>query len=295
MSNFEQEKNAKALVWTIAVHAVVIVALLFLGFKQPPPPSNTDLGMEINLGTAPEGTGNDQPLNPNLPSMGTPTPSTAQNVPTPSVNNANTENIATQDEEEAPVIKHPEKAVKKNTMPPKTFEEKTTKTSSKATNRPPVEAKPAPPKPKAVYSGGSTANPNSGNNAEISNNARGEGLTGKAGDQGAVNGNPNAANHNGTWSGQGGNGINHNLRGRRIIRYPSIDDQFEEAGKVAVDVKVDREGNIISATPALRGSTTANPTLRALAMKAAKQIKFDPNPDAAEEQFGTIIFSFKLH
>lgn len=289
MSDFENKKNMKALAWTIGIHALLLLACFFFGFTSPPPLPNQDMGMEINLGTSSEGSGNVQPLNPNPPATTPATPSPAEASPASNKTGSQAENIVTQDEEDAPVINKTEKKIKHEDKTPKNIENAPKRSVAKPTNAP-VEPKPAPPKPKAIYSGGSSNSASSGNNAGASNSSNGEGETGKAGDQGAVNGNPNATNHNGAYSGLGGNSLSYRLSGRRIVSYPDRQGQFNEPGRVRLSIKVDQQGNIIS----YRILNADNATIRELAEKKIKQIKFNANADAPVEQFGEITFVFKI-
>ncbi len=290
MSDFEREKNFKALVWTVGVHGILLAACLFLGFTSLPPLPNQDLGMEINLGTSPQGKGTVQPLNPNPPSLTPSKPEVSRTSPAPRVKSSQTEDIATQDNTDAPVIKHALNPKHKTDFS-KTLDESTKKVTAKPVpQNVPVEPKPAPPKPKALYSGGSSRSSNSGNNAGASNDSRSEGLTGQPGDQGAVNGNPNAANHNGTFSGLGGNSLSYRLNGRSIIAYPGKEGDFNEPGAVRLTIKVDQEGNIIDATVISAG----NETIRQLALLKIRQVKFNADPQAPVVQFGDITFIFKI-
>jgi hypothetical protein len=59
-------------------------------------------------------------------------------------------------------------------------------------------------------------------------------------------------------------------------------------------VKVDKAGNVIQATYQPRGSTTADAKMKEIAIQKAKQIKFNAVTSGDAEQFGTLIFNFKL-
>ncbi|MFM7217228.1 MAG: hypothetical protein ACKO1U_04325, partial [Bacteroidota bacterium] len=73
---------------------------------------------------------------------------------------------------------------------------------------------------------------------------------------------------------------------------PLPKDNTQETGKVVVDITVDKEGNVMTATPGGRGSTTTSSHLFRLAKEAAMKAKFDQNPDAGDIQRGTITFVF---
>jgi outer membrane biosynthesis protein TonB len=291
MEDRENQKNIKALGVTIGVHALVLVALLFTGFSAPPPLPDQDLGMEVNLGTSDEGMGDVQPLNPNPPSSAAANASTPQNQPVPSQDNAATEDIATQDEEAAPEITKPEKPAEKPKEIPKNLEPKPAKTTKKASDNPPAPVPPAP-KPKAVYSGGTANSANSGNNANGSNTSTGEGNTGKPGDRGQINGDPNASGY--TGGGLGGGRSDFRLHGRSLLSRPQPTYDGDETGYIAINIKVDRQGNVIETSHNMRGSTLNNSRLIDIAKKAAREIKYNASPDAPEVQFGTIRFYFKV-
>ena len=82
------------------------------------------------------------------------------------------------------------------------------------------------------------------------------------------------------------------LNGRHITGVPSFTDDFNENAKVAVDIHVDGAGNVIDATYQPRGSTTSESSMKAIALRKARQVKFNSGGD---ESVGTIIFNFKIH
>ena len=71
----------------------------------------------------------------------------------------------------------------------------------------------------------------------------------------------------------------------------SIEDDFNENAKVAVDIRIDPAGKVISAVYQPKGSTTSNSNLKAIAARKAMQLKFN---SGSEEQMGTIVFNFRL-
>ena len=60
---------------------------------------------------------------------------------------------------------------------------------------------------------------------------------------------------------------------------------------MAVDIRVDDNGNVTSATFQPRGSTTGNANLKAIAIRKAKQLKLS---EGDSESLGTVIFNFRL-
>ena len=77
-----------------------------------------------------------------------------------------------------------------------------------------------------------------------------------------------------------------------MLKQPEVIDRSQETGKVVVTITVDRNGNVIKAIPGARGSTTTSANLYSKAAQAAMKAKFDMNPGAAEEQYGSITFIF---
>jgi TonB family protein len=84
------------------------------------------------------------------------------------------------------------------------------------------------------------------------------------------------------------------MSGRKIIYFPSIIDNSQKTGKVVVNIKVDKQGNVTFAKATQKGSTTTDSYLFQLAEAAAMKTRVNADPDAAEEQFGTITYTFRV-
>ena len=78
---------------------------------------------------------------------------------------------------------------------------------------------------------------------------------------------------------------------RRMTGFPSFEDDFNDNAKVAIDIKVDGNGKVISAIYQPRGSTTSDESMKDIAIRKAQQVKFNNN---GEESIGTIVFNFRL-
>ena len=61
---------------------------------------------------------------------------------------------------------------------------------------------------------------------------------------------------------------------------------------MAVDVTVDKSGNVTMAVVNPRGTTTTNQNIRNIALRKARSLKM--NAGNADEQTGTLVFDFKL-
>lgn len=291
-AHFEREKNIKASAYTGMVCVLLFLLFFFLQWTLPQiPPPDFGEGIEVNLGNSETGLGDVPPQIPGDPSLTeevkTAPPKSAPDATAqpkintdeyadgdaPSVNNTKTKPVT------KPVVNPP--AVVKKTAP------------AAVTN-----PTPAPPKPKAVFKGGSSTT-SSGNRADSYNGVRDQGIAGGKGDQGNPNGNPNsdsykgnAASGNGGGGGNSGVSIRSGLDGRRITRLPSFEDDFNENAKVAVDITVDKAGNVTLAVVNQRGTTTTNQNIRNIALRKARSLKL--NAGNSEEQTGTLVFNFKL-
>lgn len=273
---FEKEKNIKAGLITAFICLLLFFIFFFLNWELPqiPTPSFGE-GIEVNLGNSETGLGTEAPQVPG--EAATETDNTKSTPPAQVEATKPIQTDANETDEAAAVVNKPLK--KQNTITP------------------PVQA---PPKPKAVFGGGSSTT-TSGNNADSYNGKTDQGIAGGKGDQGKINGNPNSD----SYTGNGGNGtggpagagggvsIRSGLDGRRIAKLPSFEDDFNENAKVAVDIVVNDNGQVIVATVNPRGTTTTNASIRNIAIKKAKMLRLNAGTDP--EQKGTIVFSFKIH
>ena len=97
--------------------------------------------------------------------------------------------------------------------------------------------------------------------------------------------------------GEGGSGFGDaslSLANRRFVVSPQIEDDGKTSGKVAVEVRVDREGKIISARAGVRGTTISNNALYEKCERAALGAKLNALEKAPPVQTGVIVFNFKL-
>jgi len=134
-----------------------------------------------------------------------------------------------------------------------------------------------------------------GNKADGDNDSNSQGNKTGSGDQGATDGDINATNMDGDKSiGLGNKGFSYALSGRSITVKPTIQDDSQKRGTVVIRIKVDRNGNVISASHQIKGSTTSDDYLVQKAIRSAKKAKFNAEPNAAAEQVGTITYVFKV-
>lgn len=101
--------------------------------------------------------------------------------------------------------------------------------------------------------------------------------------------------------GRKGNPIGHgstgsaawSLAGRGMKAMPSPSQNFQEAGKVVVDIIVDGSGNVVSAKAGATGTNTSSSVLLRIAEETARKAKFTPSDKP--QQRGTITYNFVLN
>lgn len=266
---------------TVLVSGLLFLCLFLASWTIPqPPPPPVDEGIEVNLGNSDFGMGKVAPQIPGEPSVAKET-----NTAPPQTSKAAAETnpeVAENKEADAPVI---------HTSPKPEVKKKPTETENAETKKnidKPIEnTPPKPQKPKAVYAGGSNPN-NGGNNADSYNKVRNQGIAGGNGDQGKPNGNPNSDSYTGNGGrGNGGVSITNGLAGRRPVGNTRFEDTYQYGGKVYVNVTVDVNGTVTSAS-LQQGSPF--PDINKIAVKRAYQVKFSKG---SETQTGTIEIRFE--
>lgn len=291
--SFKNRKTSIAGFVTIAVHALILLFLIFQILTPPDPPyTDSAGGVTVNFGTDATGSGDEQPMTL-TPIQADFTPqAAAPSQPQPEVQQ---EEVATQDIEDAPVVE-----TKKNDAPkPKTetpVKPRTeTKPTTNTTTNPVRTETPKPAEPQvdkgSLFTKGGRGNPN---------NSKGDGTGGPQGDQGDPNGDVNSKDYTkgngGTGGGPGGNGTGRggvNLKGRKSATLPAP-RYCDAKGNVIIDITVDRNGNVIDAKYHRDGSTITDNCTIENAKKAARQSKFNPDPNADEYQYGSINYVFTV-
>jgi len=284
---FNARKNRTAGFYTLLICGALLTMLLLVSWNLPfNPPMPVEEGLEVNLGNSDQGLGSDQPFLPNDPSKQDQEKYTPPKTVSPTKEALKDVETDDKDPEPAPAVKKPpvtKPEAKK--IPDKDLTVKT----PRRTVQPAVNPTPAPPKPKAVFHG-VNGDGTGGNDADHFKPGGNEGIAGGKGDQGKPGGDPNSKNYSGGGHGNG-IAIARGLQGRRISSTPSFTDEFNENAKVAVDITVDASGNVTSAEYQAKGSTTADASLKAIAIRKAHQVKFNSGTD---ESSGTLIFNFRL-
>lgn len=120
-----------------------------------------------------------------------------------------------------------------------------------------------------------------------------EGNDTKAGDKGQPDGDPYATSYYGSpgsGSGTGGYGLN----GRTLVNKGKVAQECNEEGRVVVQIVVDRNGRVISATPGVKGTTNTAACLMEPAKKTAFMHQWNLDSNAPSQQVGFVVVNFKL-
>ena len=161
MSSSEKKNKRKGIIGTILFHALLLIAFLFMGltYQIPPPPEE---GISINFGYIDQGMTEDEPEDKSE------TPEPVQEEIVEEQSSAE-EEVVTQETEEAPIV---EKTEQKKSEPEPEKKEV-------------IEEKKPEVNKKALYTG------------KIENEQTDEGNKNESGNQGAIDGDPNAKAYSG--------------------------------------------------------------------------------------------------
>ena len=276
----ENTNRNKARTWTIVIHVLLLLWFAFTGLKyQDPPPEE---GIAINFGYEETGKGDNSQAAAVTPPPPTP-------VETPVAAPVVQEEVITQETEDAPVIEKPkEKTVEETPKEPveETPEEK-----------PIVEPDPDPqPTAEQIEQQAQQDKLDRMFNTNNKGTGTGEGETTGGGDQGDPNGDLNSQRRTGN-GGIGGNG-KWSLGNRKPINKVE-GEGCQESGTVVVGIRVDRDGNVIKATPGInvpeQNSKYTAPCLLEKARATALKMKWSSaESDDPDIQRGYIILRFEL-
>lgn len=281
-----------ATIGTAIISALLLLLLVLVTFINDP--NEEEEGVLINFGDSEQGMGEIEPK-PAI-AQATPIPPTpTQSVPEPEPTQGD-EEVINQDYEESAVIEQKKKEEKRKKeieeeqkrqqeLEQKRLEEERLRQEEEERKR--IEEQQRKQQQQQQINS-KAANAFAGRNVNGGNS--GEGVTGQPGNQGALNGDINSKNRVG---GGGGNGINFNLAGRSFgTTPPKPEYRSKSEGKVVVEIRVDRNGNVVGASPGKAGTTTTDKVLHEAAKNAALKAKFNSDPNAAEIQVGTITYTF---
>lgn len=238
---------------TILVHAIIVALLFVLCFRTPLPLPG-EAGVEVNLGMYEHGlTDLSQQYDK----------TTSQQV-----------NETTRQQEE--VIEKEDDIVSEDTDLPAIEPEKKTEVEE-------VTEKAAEEKEEPVINKRALFQVTPNNNAASEGNTKPE----------SIQGSPNGLKDMNRYEGNGGSGGGpaYDLGGRGAKSIPSPSRDFDEEGKVVIDIWVDKDGRVQRAEIG-KGTTVTNSNMRESARQAAMKAIFIQDKDASDLQKGTITYTF---
>jgi periplasmic protein TonB len=276
-AEFERQKNIKAFSYTAGIVGGLLIIFLFARMTLPPKeipqeeqyveialPDEPPID-DVNLGNNDVGSGKVQPIVTGTPSSA---PSSTDVNPAPTKSTTSqvaTKDVETEDHQSSPPI----------------TKAKTTNTNKEINNNETdqtTKSKPVVQKPRALMT--SVRGTGNGGNTDAPgyNRPGGQGPGDGVGDKGVQNGNPNGTRYLGV----------------RVISIPAqnFEDDFNESGKIALDVQVNDAGKLVSASYQAKGSTLARSSKQySIALDRARQIKY-PQYEGGFKQ--TLTFNFTV-
>lgn len=289
LHKFPSERG-KGIVGTTLIHLVLLVLLVLVSFSVPPPPE-TEEGILVNFGTDETGLGMIEPSPPAVQEETSP--------PLPSNTAVKTEEdpLLTQNTEEAPEVKKVDPEAEKKKLE-KIEADKKIKEQLEAERilkeQEDIERKRVEAELKRQSDIMNRTKNALANSKNAGTNSTGEGVAGGPGNQGVTSGSVDSKVRD-DGSGLGDKGISYNLQGRGFqeLPLPKYYD-YQDGGRVVVEVSVDRLGKVVQAVPGTKGSTILDENLLRVAKDAAMKARFEAKPDAPTIQKGTITYNFIL-
>ncbi len=271
------------------MHGVILIMLIVFAFAPPEPP-DLEEGILVNFGTDETGLGEIEPSPPPAREEASPPLPASTNV-------QKDEPLLTQNNEEAPEVKKVDPEAEKRKREKLEADRKLREqieAERKRKELEEIERKRVEAEQKRQSDIINKTRDALANSKNAGTTSKSEGEAGGTGNQGVPTGSVDSKNR-GDGSGFGNKGnISYDLGGRGFQSLPVPVYEYQEQGKVVVDVNVDRSGKVILATPGAKGSTTLDEYLLRVAKEAALKARFDPKPDAPATQKGTITYNFIL-
>jgi outer membrane biosynthesis protein TonB len=278
-------EQKKSIIITLALFTALLLLLLFIKYARAEKiqelAGGGGGGISINFGDSDLGMGADYTSEVLRVSDQTSTV-----APSPEA----AEDILTQDAGEAAGIPP---APKVTTIPKKVVTVPTKPTPSKSTNDAMSSIL------NSSNKGGDGDDNVAGNKGQADGDKTSGSYYGDGGSGGGTGGGNGTGNGVGTGSGNGpgsggGSGGGYSLGNRKALSKPAPNYNCNEVGQVAIEVTVDRTGKTIGVVRT-KGTTNTAPCLVDQAKIAARNTKWQPDPNAPEKQVGKIIYTFSLN
>jgi len=267
----------KSSLLTLVILIVFIWGIFSFGMQYQDPPE--EYGIAINFGTSNQGYEIPNDILPSKESSEQVKEQVQEEKMEETIEDISEETIkeevVTQTEKEAPVIKKLEEVEVKEV-------EKKEK---------PKKEKPKP-KPKKPSKNTLEAFDNLLKGDTSDGNKAGEGNDAVSGLKGDKKGDPISTKYYGN-TGKSGD-PNYNLAGREALLKPKEQPNCEEEGIVVVSIEVDKEGKVIKAVSGVKGTTNTANCLLKPAREAALKTTWNADPNSPTKQKGTIIYKFSL-
>lgn len=277
MKYFEtkHERNSAKITALIAIILVLLLFVVGPPYMDPP----EEYGVAVNFGTTDFGKGNIQPKKPikSEPKVIEEPPQPDPSKAEPAKSAKAKEEVLTQDNAEEIAIKKQKAAEAKA----KAIADAKAKAEAERIAKEKREQEEKKRKLDALI-GGVSKSDGSENGSEGNDN--------KAGDKGQLDGNPYAPYKGVPGAGQGG--IGYGLNGRGAPKIKKYEGCTNEYGLVVVNIVVNRNGNVIEATPGVKGTTNISTCLREVAKKIAMSSKWPADSNAPTRQYGKISLNF---
>jgi len=267
--NYHEENNyPKALAYSTGLMAIIILLSYFITFGLGSLPQEFGTGgFIVNYGTVPEGMGDDyssieEPsVSPNANNTAPDKVITTPETQTTPSSETSDKSIVTQENEDAPAVTT---STKNTTATPSTSP--VTKESKPTVNE------------NALYKG-----------KKNDGTGQGDGTGSTPGNQGDPDGSTLATNY-----GEGGSGFgNAQLANRTSVIKPKVEDTGQATGKIVIDIRVDKNGEVIFARVG-KGTTIADYQLQQKCIRAVQGSRFNRSESAPEIQQGSFVFTFKV-
>lgn len=276
-----EANQRKGAIMSVIIHILFIALLLFPLFSYQDPPPELE-GILVSFGEVDTGQGDDRPTTQNEEYVEQSAPAAQKEV----------ESEVVPDKVEDKIVKEVAKEEKKlTTEDPQAIalrKQKEKEAQEAAKKRAEAEAarKKAAEEEARKQAEAEAAKKQFGDIF-----SKGKGNTGKEGNQGVPDGDPDAKVLEGISTGSGV--VGGGLGNRKVESSVKITEKFHTAGRVVLNVCVDAQGKVISASPTIRDATSTTKELINIAKKNALQYKFSESNEI--KQCGTITYNFTFN